>query len=84
VKQRRHGKYYAIYRGDTLLAHGTTQQMAWLFNMREKSLRELSRPSYYARLRKSKNPDEWLVAELVEELTSEDLEIKHRRRKPCI
>jgi hypothetical protein len=71
--------YFAIYRGDEFLAHGPIQELAWKFNIREKSLRELSHKSRYDKVAKSKKPDEWLLAVKVEELTDDDITIKRRK-----
>jgi hypothetical protein len=70
--------YFAVYRGDEFLAHGPIWVLSWLFNIKENSLRLLATQSYRKKAERSKNPDEWLIAIKVEELTDEDLEIKHR------
>jgi hypothetical protein len=82
TKGRRNLKnnYFAVYRGNEILAHGPIWELSWLFNIKEDSIRMLAAPSYRKKAERAKNPGEWLLALKVEELTDEDLEIKHRRK----
>jgi hypothetical protein len=73
--------YYAIYRGDEFLAHGFIQELSLLFNIAEKSIREMSYPSYYERVAKSPNPEKRLLSVKVDELTRDDLRGEHRKRR---
>jgi hypothetical protein len=81
AKRQLTNNYFAIYRGDEFLAHGPIWELAWKFNIREKSLKELSHKSRYSKVGKAKNPEKWLVAVKVEELTEDDLIIKRRKVK---
>jgi hypothetical protein len=67
--------YFALYRGDEFLAHGPIQEIGWRFNLKPSSIRMLAVPSYHERAARATNPDEWLIAIKVEELTEEDLKV---------
>ena len=73
-------KYYAIYRGDEMIAHGYSLDLAVLFNVEEKSIREMAHKTHYERVAKAPNPDKRMIAVKVEELTKDDLIVKHRKK----
>jgi hypothetical protein len=73
-------RYYAIYRGDELLAHGPLWEMAYLFHVEEKTIRELSHQSHYDRIAKALNPEKRLLAVRVESLSKEDIVPLPRRK----
>lgn len=77
----RKNNYYAIYRGDEFLAHGFITELSVLFNIEEKSIREMSYSSHYERVSKSPNPEKRMLAVKVDELTRDDLRGEHRKRK---
>jgi hypothetical protein len=72
--------YYAVYRGDEFLAHGDVWELSWLFNVKPNSIRCLATPYYQNRAYTAENPDKWLIVIKVDELTTKDLNITHRKR----